>query len=392
MPDRSSILDLPYLLPAQAQKHVTHNEALRQLDVLVQLRVKGTDVNDPPALPIEGDVYAVGDNASAAWAGHDNTLAAFLDGTWFFTTPREGWRAWDSESAALRVWNGSAWATITANGAVDSLPRLGINTSADATNRLSVASEATLLTNAGAGHQLKLNKATATDTASLLYQTGFSGHAEMGLNGSNDFSLKVSADGAAWTEAVLIDGNTGHLVGAAIQSNPLDRTAGKILSVGAFGMGNQAIRYAATHDLDEVRLLCGMIGNAGVSNVPVNAPRAAGAFAGFCTSITSVRGTQFLIETTGTQDAYFRADNDGWSSWKRVVTNANIVGTVTNDANGPSGAVIERGSNGDGEYVRFADGTQIATNSNAPIVSSPAPFVGTITRIDGDKLWIGQWF
>ncbi len=392
MPDRSSILDLPYLLPAQAQKHVTHNEALRQLDILVQLSVKATDATDPPALPLEGDVYSIGSNPSGDWAGHDNKLAAYLDGTWFFTTPREGWRAWDSETAELRVWDGSVWATVTGNALVETLPQLGINTSADATNRLTVSSEATLLNNAGAGHQLKLNKASETDTASLLYQTSFSGHAEMGLNGSNNFSIKVSADGSAWTEAVAINAATGRMTGAAIQSTPLDRTEGKVLSVGAFGIGSRAIWYNATHNMNDVRALCGMIGNPMGTDVPMNAPTTNGAFVGFCSSIAGVRGTQFLVETTGTQDAYFRADNNGWSSWKRVVTNTNMVGTVSNDSTGPSGAVIERGSNGNGDYVRFADGTQLVTNSDAPITNSPAPFVGTITKIDGDKLWIGRWY
>ncbi len=32
-------LQLPYLAAAQAQKHITHNEALRLLDAMVQLAV-----------------------------------------------------------------------------------------------------------------------------------------------------------------------------------------------------------------------------------------------------------------------------------------------------------------------------------------------------------------
>lgn len=36
MSDVSPVLALPYILPAQAQKHVTHNEALARLDVAVQ--------------------------------------------------------------------------------------------------------------------------------------------------------------------------------------------------------------------------------------------------------------------------------------------------------------------------------------------------------------------
>ena len=41
----------------------------------------------------------------------------------------------------------------------------------------------------------------------------------------------------------------------------------------------------------------------------------------------------------------------------------NILGTVSQSAGVPTGAVIERGSNANGEYVRFADGTQICTLS-----------------------------
>ncbi|RRV38613.1 phage tail protein [Stutzerimonas stutzeri] len=38
---------------------------------------------------------------------------------------------------------------------------------------------------------------------------------------------------------------------------------------------------------------------------------------------------------------------------------SNILGTVSQSGGVPTGAIIERGSNANGEYVRFADGTQI---------------------------------
>ena len=91
------------------------------------------------------------------------------------------------------------------------LPFLGLNATADATNRIVAAAAATLLTHDGAGHQLKVNKAAAGDTASLLFQTGWSGRAEMGLAGNDDFSVKVSADGSAWTTAMQIAGATGNV-------------------------------------------------------------------------------------------------------------------------------------------------------------------------------------
>ena len=42
-------------------------------------------------------------------------------------------------------------------------------------------------------------------------------------------------------------------------------------------------------------------------------------------------------------------------------TRGNLVGTVSESGGEPTGAVIERGSNSNGEFVRFADGTQICT-------------------------------
>ena len=35
MPSVSAVLSMPYIEPSQAQKHVTHNEALRVLDLAV---------------------------------------------------------------------------------------------------------------------------------------------------------------------------------------------------------------------------------------------------------------------------------------------------------------------------------------------------------------------
>jgi hypothetical protein len=54
MSDTSAILSLPYIQPAQAQKHVTHNEALHHLELLVQLSVTDRARSDPPAALTDG--------------------------------------------------------------------------------------------------------------------------------------------------------------------------------------------------------------------------------------------------------------------------------------------------------------------------------------------------
>lgn len=46
--DATPLLSLPLILPAQAQKHVTHNESLRLLDILVHLAVLDRDRSAPP--------------------------------------------------------------------------------------------------------------------------------------------------------------------------------------------------------------------------------------------------------------------------------------------------------------------------------------------------------
>lgn len=202
------LLNLPLLAPAQAQKHVTHNEALTALDALLFLAVQGFGANTPPGAPAANERHIVGTAPTGAWTGKAGAIAVWQDNAWFFHTPRAGWLAFVTATLEMKVHNGSSWIALATAGP---LTMLGINATPDATNRLAVASDATLLNHAGAGHQLKLNKAATGQTASLLYQSAYSGRAEIGLTGTDDLSIKVSPDGAAWTSALTIapDGRMG---------------------------------------------------------------------------------------------------------------------------------------------------------------------------------------
>lgn len=59
-------LKLPFIMPSQAQKHVTHNESIRALDALVQLSVLDRDLASPPALPAGGQRFIVAAGAAGA--------------------------------------------------------------------------------------------------------------------------------------------------------------------------------------------------------------------------------------------------------------------------------------------------------------------------------------
>jgi len=102
-------LALPYLAAAQAQKHVTVNEALDHLAGLVQLSVISSSLTAPPGAPIEGDRYIVAASATGAWAGWDGSVAHYSGGAWLRMIPQTGWITWNQAAGAMLVWTGSAW-------------------------------------------------------------------------------------------------------------------------------------------------------------------------------------------------------------------------------------------------------------------------------------------
>jgi hypothetical protein len=203
-------LSLPLLAAGQAQKHVTHNDALMRLDALVHLVVTSRSQTTPPAAPTELSAFIVPIGATGIFAGRTDQLALFEDGGWTFLTPRTGWQAWIADEAEHNLWTGAEWRRASPVSALGA-DRWGVNATADANTRFVVSAEASLFNHAGGDHRLKLNKAGAGRTASMLFQNGFSGRAEFGLAGDDDFRVKVSADGSAWADALAIDRASGQV-------------------------------------------------------------------------------------------------------------------------------------------------------------------------------------
>ena len=214
----TAFLGLPLIAADQAQKHVTHNEALQILDLAVQLAVKRRDLATPPVSPAEGDRYIVAAGATGAWSGHAQEIAVRRSGAWAFQTPAPGWRAWVEEEEALVAFDGGGW--VAAGGAgseLQNLDLLGVGTQADATNPFAAKLNQALWTARTAAEggdgdlRTLMNKEAAADVLSLLLQRGFTGCAEIGLIGDDDLTIKVSADGASWKEALKVDRTTGKL-------------------------------------------------------------------------------------------------------------------------------------------------------------------------------------
>ena len=106
-------LGLAYLVTSQAQKEVTHNAALNDLDYLAQLPVIDTTLSAPPSSPSTGDTYIVAASPTGAWTGYANYIAAYYAG-WIFKAPQTGWKAFARNTGKLLYYTGSAWAPLAA--------------------------------------------------------------------------------------------------------------------------------------------------------------------------------------------------------------------------------------------------------------------------------------
>lgn len=232
--------ELPLIMPSQAQKHVTHNEALTLLDGLVHLVIKTAGDTAPPVGAAVDDTFLVGAPASGVWFGQAGKLAFNTDAGWRFAAPVRGVIAFFAAANELRLYEQGVWTKLGDFTGPLSLATLGVNTNPDAVNRLAVRSNAALFTAleaAGGGNgdvQVKLNKEALTDTASLLFQTGFSGRAEIGLAGDDSLSVKVSADGSAWNTALAVNPASGlvtlsnnSVANAALADMPSQRFKGR---------------------------------------------------------------------------------------------------------------------------------------------------------------------
>src|SRR6185369_1384620 len=224
----SANLALPFIEGGELLPDVTLNETLRLIDTLAQLAILDRDLNAPPGSPAEGQRWIVNASPSptGAWAGHGNHVAAWQDGGWVFCVPQVGWFAYVIDEGALVAWNGTAWVSALAIiSTLQNMALLGVGTTADATNPFSAKLNNALwvaktVAEGGDGHlRYKLSKEGAAKTLSLLFQDNYSGRAEVGLTGDDDFHFKVSADGSSWLDALTVDKTTGKLAAGQGFSN-----------------------------------------------------------------------------------------------------------------------------------------------------------------------------
>ncbi|MDE2182896.1 MAG: DUF2793 domain-containing protein [Alphaproteobacteria bacterium] len=109
MSDETPRLKLSQLASALEMSCETWNEALAQLDAIVDLCLLGQFVDTPPSAPADGDAWLVGGSPTGAWSGSAYKIATCLDGAWRFLAPFDGLRAYVAPTSAFIVYKDGAW-------------------------------------------------------------------------------------------------------------------------------------------------------------------------------------------------------------------------------------------------------------------------------------------
>lgn len=230
-------LNLPFLQSGQALKNITHNEALQRLDAGLYLSCSNMAADQLPEDPVEGQAQIISESPNASVMDRIGQIAVYMFGRWIWFIPKAGWVVWDQVGESLRIFDGSTWRRPVSDTDTETLPFLGLNASAGPNQRLSVASDSSLFTHDGDSHRLTLNRAAASDTASVIFQTDFSGEAELGLTGEDGFSVKTSSDGISFTNKMTTPENYAGIQSPAFGSMrvTIDNDAAQMIPTPATG-------------------------------------------------------------------------------------------------------------------------------------------------------------
>lgn len=105
----SDRLGLPLLQAGQAQKELSHNEALTLLDLAVQPSVEAVGTDTPPATAAAGACWIVGGSPTGAWSGQAQALAGWTAGGWRFVAPLPGMTVWSKADQVEARFDGTHW-------------------------------------------------------------------------------------------------------------------------------------------------------------------------------------------------------------------------------------------------------------------------------------------
>lgn len=208
------------------------------------------------------------------------------------------------------------------------------------------------------------------DGAEELPSITFRNHPGTGMRYVEEDGVALSGGGL---DQLVLQG--GRAMGRAVQASPIDAELGKLLKVGAFGLGASGGSAHLAH-LQDAADVSQFLAD-GVTSDPPDKPVLGRGHVGMHFAHTADRWCQLLAQVAGTSSGkeqfFFRRNYQGnISDWRELYHQGSILGDVSHNSGVPTGALIERGHNASGSYARFADGSQLCWRQN--VTSSPLNF------------------
>lgn len=138
-----------------------------------------------------------------------------------------------------------------------------------------------------------------------------------------------------------------------VTTTAFDATANRLTKVGDFGIGTLSGLVATSAQLDGTAL------GGGAYRCDLSSPwrgLPAGVYGILHNPLNNANASMQVAVNYLTGTLYARGRYQ--DNFREHYNTGNAVGTVAQAGGAPTGAIIERGSNGNGEYTRYADGTQ----------------------------------
>lgn len=195
--------------------------------------------------------------------------------------------------------------------------------------------------------------------------------------------LAYYTSGAAAAMATITSAARGLLDDATVAEMRDTLGLGMAVSLGTFSDFNDLALFSPTISLTAMRVA---VSGFQPANRPLSAtnwwytkvyPRSTGGNSVYYrqTAISSVTGESYervnLSNDNGVTVATFGA-------WRRVYSQENILGSVSQSAGVPTGAIIESGSNANGFYVKWACGTMMCRQYLAPANRNTSTACGSL--------------
>lgn len=228
----------------------------------------------------------------------------------------------------------------------------------------------------------RVRQAVAAWWAASAMKTKLDGIATGATANATDAQLRDRSTHTG-TQAVSTITGLGTAATANTQTSSTDTTSGAMMAVGAFGLGAADSSIMEADNVWKGSRIRGWSSTATAS--PASGTEAVGLDLGYTS------GRRFQTAVSRYNDLLFRytADPTVGDDWRRVFHDRNILGTVSQLNGIPTGAIFERGSNANGEYTKYADGTlECWTNvPDADVAAGeehytshimPAQFVGSV--------------